>query len=539
MKTKWIEVSIILILLALVSICFAAWDNTKPADNSVWNNAAAEIRANWDALEVVFGVDLGDVSGTLDFNDIEIEDIKTNSPWIDVTHSDYGATGDGVTDDTAALQAAIDAATAYGVVVLPPGTYKFSQLKFYNPIYFMGLGSNAGRWNFTEAGVKLLCDESTDPAILIGGTSDSDITEAGGYVAEGITLANFLLYPATAPLGAAPGVGILVDGSTTLEANRYCARGIRFENVVVRDFGDENIKFLGGAFDIRFKGGGSFARHTTGILGVTAAYFPGGTSTPGQIYFYDFYSTAATGDWNYDGRFVLYGGGIAYGNGFNMGSGSGIFGTHIEGMAADPASIGLQLVGQYISVYSKYIASHDTAIIIGDGTVAVARHYFINTQISSATLGIHITDGASRLGSGVIYFSGTVTTDIQDDRSDTDGIDNELKILNDTRRIETIITLANEATPTVGDSMASGGIFLTGGVTTITDFDDGYPGQIITVLCKHSLSFDTTTAVDADHNLDGSSADITADTGDVLVWLCEDGTTWHLQSNNDASADNN
>ena len=96
-------------------------------------------------------------------------------------------------------------------------------------------------------------------------------------------------------------------------------------------------------------------------------------------------------------------------------------------------------------------------------------------------------------------------------------------------------TLANEATPTV----VGRNLFKTGGTTTITDFDNGQAGQVITVLCKHSLTFDFTTAQDADHNLDGSSADITADTGDVLKFLCEDGTTWYLISSLDASADNN
>ncbi len=60
MKTKWIEVSIVVILLMLVSLCFSAWDNTLPADNHVWNTAAATIRANWDALEIELGVDLNE-----------------------------------------------------------------------------------------------------------------------------------------------------------------------------------------------------------------------------------------------------------------------------------------------------------------------------------------------------------------------------------------------------------------------------------------------------------------------------------------------
>jgi len=60
MKVKIYEVAIIIILLALVGLCFGAWDNTLPADNNVWNTAAAMIRANWDALEVELGVDLNE-----------------------------------------------------------------------------------------------------------------------------------------------------------------------------------------------------------------------------------------------------------------------------------------------------------------------------------------------------------------------------------------------------------------------------------------------------------------------------------------------
>jgi len=113
-------------------------------------------------------------------------------------------------------------------------------------------------------------------------------------------------------------------------------------------------------------------------------------------------------------------------------------------------------------------------------------------------------------------------------------VPNPLTIKNNTPI--TVKTLANNATPTV---LGGGDIYITGGTTGITDFDDGVIGQVITVLCKHTLTFDFTTAQDADHNLDGSLADITALTGDVLRFLCEDGTRWVLISNNSAAADNN
>jgi hypothetical protein len=71
-----------------------------------------------------------------------------------VSVKDFGAVGDGTTDDTAAIQAALDAVglAGGGTVSLPLGTYKVSALIFkYNRIRFVGSGN----------GSKLLC--SSDP----------------------------------------------------------------------------------------------------------------------------------------------------------------------------------------------------------------------------------------------------------------------------------------------------------------------------------------------------------------------------------------
>lgn len=108
------------ILAFLASLCFASWDNTKPADSDLWNNAAGFIRDNWDALEVVFGVDL-------DMDPVTATDIVTKGPWADVKA--FGALGDGSTDDSTAIQDTIDfveAADFVSVVYFPPGKYNFA-----------------------------------------------------------------------------------------------------------------------------------------------------------------------------------------------------------------------------------------------------------------------------------------------------------------------------------------------------------------------------------------------------------------------------
>jgi len=54
---------------------------------------------------------------------------------------DYGATGDGSTDDTAAIQAAIDAAAGGDTVVFPVGTYNHTGITVPSHVSLMGLGS--------------------------------------------------------------------------------------------------------------------------------------------------------------------------------------------------------------------------------------------------------------------------------------------------------------------------------------------------------------------------------------------------------------
>lgn len=89
-----------------------------------------------------FGLDLtGASGGVVRIDDIMIEDVSSvfhndMFSWVDVR--DYGAVGDGVTDDVAAFEAA-DTAAAGKTVVVSPGTYFLgSHMTFDNPVSFQG-----------------------------------------------------------------------------------------------------------------------------------------------------------------------------------------------------------------------------------------------------------------------------------------------------------------------------------------------------------------------------------------------------------------
>jgi len=119
-------------------------------------------------------------------------------PWHDVRA--YGATGDGVTNDAAEIQAAVDAAIAEGggTVFLPPGTYKLGTTTIWLtsdgtsagnpvPVNIVGAGAEASIVTYTGSGVA-----------LHGGTSGA------GY-SGGVALRDFQL-DGTSSTGNARGV---------------------------------------------------------------------------------------------------------------------------------------------------------------------------------------------------------------------------------------------------------------------------------------------------------------------------------------------
>ncbi len=88
----------------------------------------------------------------------------TPAGFVSVKDAPYDARGDGVADDTAAVQAAISAAQK---VYLPPGTYRVRSLRLRDHTELSGVGSSS------------ILQQTSDSAVLLAESSSSDSVVSG------------------------------------------------------------------------------------------------------------------------------------------------------------------------------------------------------------------------------------------------------------------------------------------------------------------------------------------------------------------------
>jgi parallel beta-helix repeat protein len=110
-------------------------------------------------------------------------DIVTKGPWVDVRA--HGAIGDGVTDDTAAIQAALDAATSgAGCVLFPAGTYMInSEANTYlGEIYGVMVKSNTEVYLSPGATLKAITNNATHYSVLAIFGSENVLIHGKGII---------------------------------------------------------------------------------------------------------------------------------------------------------------------------------------------------------------------------------------------------------------------------------------------------------------------------------------------------------------------
>lgn len=166
------------------SVTFAVGEQTTSLDLVVYNDAYNEID---ERLEVALVPSADLTAAPYPACQITIVD-DDRAGWVDVVR-DFGAIGDGVTDDTPAIQAAIDhlAAGGGGVLVFPAGTYSVTSVTLREGITYQGLGAIIkrpplqGKWVRTFTTQGYASPRDARPIVIKGLTFDGNSPAQGSY----------------------------------------------------------------------------------------------------------------------------------------------------------------------------------------------------------------------------------------------------------------------------------------------------------------------------------------------------------------------
>lgn len=265
--------------------------------------------------------------------------------WFNVKSDQYGAVGDGVTDDSAAIQAAINACNAAGggTVYWPPGTYVFSNVTFYRKIRYLGSGiENTILQLRTGSGTGVSLFQSNNFASLTGsnGTggefnfSFEQMTLDGNKANVASTVPLFRMYGYGFELRSmrirnANNEGLYSEWSTSLPTPGIDSMMAFLQNIKVHDCGSHGVHwngphdsqwalgevFLNAARGIFIDTNGSglilIGVHSWGLTQTYAGYF--GTSACGALGCT--FEGASTAQLGLDGNDCWTSGGFVYGAG--------------------------------------------------------------------------------------------------------------------------------------------------------------------------------------------------------------------------------
>lgn len=495
-------------------------------------------------------------------------DLITKRPWVDVRA--FGATGDGITDDTDALQDAINWAATYGLnVYAPEGVYKFTRLYFYyHATYNPGWPSaaaSAGRLTIFGDGAASEIDKSSGGRRTILESTDST-GPAFDVNGDGISHALNRLKFKDMTVRATNTTQVI----KFYKANHFCT----IEDVMVYQGGSGDGVWLEDTWvntwkDVYIYGGGKTVSGK-GLI-IRSVNLGGGNTVLINVNTKDFdtgwhigHATYGSGQYLATVTCIGCQSSTTKTYGVLVGHGAGTLnwiGSYIEA-AQDGANTGIGMLvknnANCINLDGSYFGSNDISLQLGttDGVGAGSsrivrvwgcqftnvRYYGIKVYSDGNTLprsikhcsfseastytpiGISLQDATQHgLELGPNYFSTGITTQVENLKR-ADLYFTEANMVVNKR---TVATIANgDATP----SVAAADAFKTANTaaTTITAFDDAYAGKQITVIFG-----DSNTTVDfTGTTLKGNGgADFTATTGDHMVCIF-DGTNWYCNVSN-------
>jgi hypothetical protein len=338
-----------------------------------------------------------------------------------VSVKDFGATGNGLTDDTSAIKTAILAVknAGGGDVIFPQGTYKVSAtLQGADGVRLVG-ASATNRWRSARTGVVIN---------YTGSGSAVAVTPSASVGIDSFQMYGIELNGSSSSAGTN---GLFLNA---VASNSYI-EGCLFENCTFRDFPANQINHTGTAFDITYRHCTVMnpSRASSHLVYIVAS----GADLPSQITFDDcWFAPYTASTWAVyaaqcnDLRFINgtvapYVAGATGAYGVICSGGLTILGTHFEN--ADNVSttnIGIQ----YIGSNGAYIAPSTCAlfgrgVMIGDGTSSAARGWTVAGSVgNNNSIDLLVTNGGSRTGTILQMGFSDGTPVITNNRKDIDGI---------------------------------------------------------------------------------------------------------------------